>query len=320
MVNKSKNIISMKDFSKENILSFLAIIDRMEKQSRLGVNINLMKRKTLGLLFEEDHHSRLAFELAMKKLGGDVFYYNTKDIISHARIVSGYCDILATKSASEGTSKLVSELITKPVVNFGEPHQNPCAIFQILHTIRKTQNNEKLDGLNIGIIGNFKYNKFLHSLIFTLSLFKVKLYLISPEELQLPIDQLKELNQKNILFVEGNKIESVIGDLDVLYHNDFNKNEFVNEEDYNNAKDNFFLSKNNITGTKKNFSILSALPNEFISKDVDSLKCCAYFMQNVSLIYIAQALIGISMGIIKSEIEDSKKSNRKDKKNPPHHK
>jgi len=299
MKRRFNNFISIENFSREEIFLILKITERMEKQIRIGINRKLLERRTLGILYENDHHSRLSFEIAMKKLGGNVVSYFSIDPVKNARIISGYCDVLAVRGEKEGTSELISEMVTKPVINAGEFHQDICKIIEILYSINKT--HKTLENLNIGIFGDLKYNRFLHSLINILTLFNSKLYFISHDELQLPIEILKELNQNKIFFLESNNFESVVDKLDVLYHNGITSKEFINHNEYEKAESQFSIDENTLVGVNQNFILLSSQPNNMISKRLDNSKHSKYFMQNVCGIYVRQALLGLSLGAIKYE-------------------
>jgi aspartate carbamoyltransferase catalytic subunit len=293
--NKFKQFVSLKDYSKEDILFILEVAQRMEKHTRLKANSKTLRNKILGLSGES-----ISTETAMKNLGGEVIKYNLKeDIIEESRILAGHCDVIATRSDVEGTARLVSDSVTRAIINAGETHEDPCQILQDLFIIQKL--TEELEKLDIGIIGNLKHNKRLHSFISILSLFNTRFYFISPEELQLPIKLLKELNENKRFFSEHNKVEEVIKDLDILYCTQLEEKDFVDLSEYEKQKKILTVSNSTLLETKEQFKLLSTLPNNMIKREVDKTKYAGYYAQSVAGIYVKQALLGLALGVIKFE-------------------
>ena len=259
-------------------------------------------KKLATLFFEPSTRTRLSFEAAMMELGGNVIGFSEassssaskgESVSDTIRVVGCYSDIIAMRHPKEGAPLVASEKSTVPIINAGDGgHNHPTQTLTDLLTISSEKG--RLDNLTIGLCGDLKFGRTVHSLITAMSRYKnIKFILISPEELKLP-EYVKEeiLDKNNIQYIETNDIEEYIGDLDILYMTRVQKERFFNEEDYLRLKDYYILNKEKLEKAKKDLCIMHPLPrvNE-ISVEVDDDPRACYFKQAKYGKYIRMALI-----------------------------
>ncbi|MFL0251122.1 aspartate carbamoyltransferase [Clostridium neuense] len=305
---KGKSLIDPMDFSKEELEEIFALADKIIENPREYAHA--ADGKILATLFyEPSTRTRFSFEAAMLRLGGKVIGFSEPNstsvskgetIADTIRIVSCYADIVAMRHPKEGAPKIASMYSEIPVINAGDGgHQHPTQTLTDLLTISKIKG--KLSNLTIGMCGDLKFGRTVHSLIKALSRYENnKIILISPDELKVP-DYIKKgiLDKNNIEYEEVKRIEDVIESLDVLYMTRVQKERFFNEEDYIRLKDSYILDKNKLSKAKDDMIILHPLPrvNE-ISYDIDSDKRACYFKQAKFGMYVRMALMAKLMGVL----------------------
>ena len=298
---KTRNLIDIKDLSKEEIDKLIKvandIINHKEKYS------HKCDGKILAtLFFEPSTRTRLSFESAMLRLGGKVLGFSESSSSSTSkgetladtiRVVSGYADIIAMRHPKEGAPTVAANNSIVPVINAGDGgHNHPTQTLTDLLTISREK--KRLDNLTIGLCGDLKFGRTIHSLISAMSRYEnIKFILISPNELKIP-DYIKtEVLEKNTIeYIETDSLEEYMSDLDILYMTRVQKERFFNEADYMRLKDYYILDNNKLKKAKKDLSILHPLPrvNE-ISTEVDEDKRAKYFEQAYNGVYIRMALI-----------------------------
>ena len=259
-------------------------------------------KKLATLFFEPSTRTRLSFEAAMMELGGNVIGFSEaksssaskgESVSDTIKVVGGYSDIIAMRHPKEGAPLVASLKSDVPIINAGDGgHNHPTQTLTDLLTISCEKN--RLDNLTIGLCGDLKFGRTVHSLITAMSRYKnIKFVLISPEELKLP-EYVKEeiLDKNNIPYIKTNDIEEHLGDLDILYMTRVQKERFFNEEDYLRLKDYYILNKEKLEKAKKDLCIMHPLPrvNE-ISVEVDDDPRACYFKQARYGKYIRMALI-----------------------------
>ena len=254
------------------------------------------------LFFEPSTRTRLSFESAMLRLGGQVLGFSEansssaakgESVADTARTVSCYSDIIAMRHPKEGAPLVASMNATVPVINAGDGgHNHPTQTLTDLLTIYHEKGH--FDNLTVGFCGDLKFGRTVHSLINALSRYQgIKIVLVSPDELKLPSYVKKDVLQKNnIEYVQTTDLESVMPDLDILYMTRVQRERFFNEEDYLRLKDSYILTPEKLESAKKDLCILHPLPrvNE-ISVAVDSDPRACYFKQVDCGRYIRMALI-----------------------------
>lgn len=296
-----RNLIGIEDFSKSEIDNLI------EVSKDIIENKDTYKEKCKGkilatLFFEPSTRTRLSFESAMISLGGNVIGFSSAENTSTSKgetladtikSVSCYSDIIAIRHPKEG-APLVAAMNSKvPIINAGDGgHNHPTQTLLDLLTISKEKG--RLDNLTIGLCGDLKFGRTVHSLVTALSLYKnIKFVLISPKELKMP-DYIKTeiLDKNNIEYIETENLENSISQLDILYMTRVQKERFLNEEDYIRLKDIYISNKEKLHNAKKDLCVLHPLPrvNE-ISTDIDDdLRAC-YFKQVEYGKYMRMAII-----------------------------
>ena len=288
MNNFSQNdIISIRDLSKddlEQIYSKTNEIMEMEAEQRREI----ARGKTLGyLFFEPSTRTRLSFQSAMALLGGTSFgiadatsssVQKGESLADTVRIMSGYTDAIVLRHSLDGSSKFAAEVSSKPIINAGSgTEEHPTQAIQDLYTIKKELG--KIDGKNIGIVGDLKYGRTVYSLLYGLSNYDVNVHLISPESLKIRSDSTYNLKE-NLSYTESENLDEYIEDLDVLYVTRIQKERFPDEEEYVKVKGSYVIGQDVVNKMKDDAILLHPLPRiDEISTDVDSSKQAKYFQQ-----------------------------------------
>ncbi len=296
-----RHLIDIKDLSLEEIQELIKTAkDIIANPNKYCEKCKYKKLATL--FFEPSTRTRLSFEAAMMELGGNVLGFSEANSSSTAkgesvsdtiRVVGCYSDIIAMRHPKEGAPLVASLKSTVPIINAGDGgHNHPTQTLTDLLTI--SIEKQRLDNLTIGLCGDLKFGRTVHSLITAMSRYKnIKFVLISPDELKIP-EYVKEeiLEKNNIEYVETTDIEEHISELDILYMTRVQKERFFNEEDYLRLKDYYILNKEKIKNAKKDLCIMHPLPrvNE-ISTEVDDDPRACYFKQARYGKYIRMALI-----------------------------
>ena len=304
---KGRHLIDPMDFTLMELEEIFDYADEIIKSPEKFSHI--CDGKILATLFyEPSTRTRLSFEAAMLRLGGQVLGFSEAKSSSAAKgesvadtikTVGCYADIAVMRHPKEGAPKVASMYSEIPVVNAGDGgHQHPTQTLTDLLTIRSVKG--KLTNLTIGCCGDLKFGRTVHSLIKALSRYENnKLVLISPNELKVPDYIKKEILEKNnIEFIEVEKLEDVIDKLDILYMTRVQRERFFNEDDYIRLKDRYILDKEKMDKAGKDMIVLHPLPrvNE-ISCEIDNDPRAYYFKQAKYGMYIRMALIMSLLGI-----------------------
>lgn len=275
----------------------LDIIDKPEKYNEC-----CRHRKLATLFFEPSTRTRLSFEAAMYELGGNVIGFSEaasssaskgESVADTVRVVSCYADIIAMRHPKEGAPLVAARNATVPIINAGDGgHNHPTQTLADLLTIRREKGG--FEGLTIGLCGDLKFGRTVHSLIHAMSRYKgVKFVLISPEELRVPRYIISEvLERGGIPYVETTSLDEAMPKLDILYMTRVQKERFFNEADYMRLKDSYILTPEKLRGARSDMSVLHPLPrvNE-ISVAVDDDPRACYFKQVLCGKYMRMALI-----------------------------
>ncbi len=295
-----RSLIDILELSVEELESLIAkaedIIANPEKYAH-----KCDGKKLATLFFEPSTRTRLSFEAAMYELGGNVLGFSEaqsssaakgESVADTAKTVSCYADIIAMRHPKEGAPLVASMNASVPIINAGDGgHNHPTQTLADLLTIHREKG--RLNNLTVGLCGDLKFGRTVHSLIAALSRYTgIKFVLISPLELKLP-DYVKESLKKNgIEFFETADLEAVMPELDILYMTRVQRERFFNEEDYLRLKDSYILTSEKLVHAKKDLSILHPLPrvNE-ISVAIDNDPRACYFKQVLNGKFMRMALI-----------------------------
>ena len=301
-----KHLIDIKDLSVEEINDLIKVAkDIIKSPDKYSHKCDGKILATL--FFEPSTRTRLSFESAMLRLGGNVLGFSEassssvskgESVADTIHVVGGYSDVIAMRHPKEGAPFVASVKSSVPIINAGDGgHNHPTQTLTDLLTI--SQEKGTLDNLTIGLCGDLKFGRTVHSLINAMLRYKnIKFVLISPDELKLPEYMIKVLESSGVEYVETNDIEEYMGDLDILYMTRVQKERFFNEQDYIRLKDYYILNMDKLKNAKKDLCIMHPLPrvNE-ISTDVDDDPRAAYFRQAQYGVYIRMALIMYMIGV-----------------------
>ena len=296
-----RHLIDILDLSTEEITGLLDQADEIIAHPE-DYRERCKYKKLATLFFEPSTRTRLSFEAAMLELGGSVLGFSEASSSSAAkgesvadtiRVVGCYADIIAMRHPKEGAPMVAAMHSTVPIINAGDcGHNHPTQTLTDLLTIRRERGS--LDNFTIGLCGDLKFGRTVHSLIEALSRSTgVKFVLISPEELKLPSYIKKDVLQaKGLQYSQETDLAAVMPELDILYMTRVQRERFFNEEDYLRLKDSYILTPEKLAGAKKDLRILHPLPrvNEISTAIDDDPRAC-YFRQALCGKYVRMALI-----------------------------
>lgn len=303
----NKHLIEPMDFSVEELDEIFLLAQQIMNDPKKYSKV--CDGKILGTLFyEPSTRTRFSFEAAMMRLGGKILGFSEPNSSSAAkgesladtiRMVSIYTDIIAMRHPKEGSARVASMFSSVPIINAGDGgHQHPTQTLADLLTIKSLMKG--LTGHTIGICGDLKFGRTVHSLIKAMSRYSNnKFILISPKELRVP-SYIKEevLEKNNIEYKEVERLEDTIGECDILYMTRIQKERFFNEAEYMRLKDSYILDAKKMELAKENMIVMHPLPrvNE-ISMEVDSDRRAVYFREAEYGMYVRMALICKLLGV-----------------------
>lgn len=306
MINK--HLIDPMDFSVEELDELFELAHQIINDPKKFSKI--CDGKILGTLFyEPSTRTRFSFEAAMMRLGGNVLGFSEPNSSSASKgesladtikMVSIYTDIIAMRHPKEGSAKVASLYSSVPIINAGDGgHQHPTQTLADLLTIECMKKG--LRGHTIGLCGDLKYGRTVHSLIKAMSRYEgTKFILISPKELQIP-DYIKEefIEKKNIEFKQVERLEDIMSEVDILYMTRIQRERFFNEEEYLRLKDSYILDAEKMAMAKKDMIVMHPLPrvNE-IAVEVDDDPRAAYFKEAEYGMYARMALMCKLLGVV----------------------
>lgn len=300
---KNKSLVSITDFSKEEILRILELAAEFEANP----NQKLLDGKVVAsLFFEPSTRTRLSFETAITRLGGGIIGFSDTSSTSATKgetlkdtikMVSNYSDLIVMRHPLEGSARYASEQSDVPVINAGDgANQHPTQTLLDLYSIYKTQGT--LENLNIFMVGDLKYGRTVHSLLMAMSLFNPTFNFISPDALKMPDEYKLFLDKQGIKYYEHLEFTDIIERADILYMTRVQKERFSDPIEYEKVKNVYVLRNAMLDNTKDNLRILHPLPrvNE-IHTDVDDNPKAYYFEQAENGVYARMAIIASILGL-----------------------
>ena len=300
---KGRDIVSIKDFSRGEINYILQTASSMESIAKKGSD--MLHGKILGtLFFEPSTRTRLSFEAAINKLGGTAIGFaepkvaaikKGENLADTIRVVENYADVLVLRHPLEGAARLASEFAEVPVINAGSgAEEHPTQALLDLYTILKEK--KTIDGLNITLMGDLRYGRTVHSLAYALSLYNVKLFLISPELLCMRREVTDVIKQKINVF-EGSVIENVLDETDVLYVTRIQQERFPDPAEYAKVSGTYKIDVPLLKNAKKDMIIMHPLPRvDEIDQEVDNTIHARYFQQVWNGIVTRTAILALILG------------------------
>lgn len=296
-----KDIISMNDMSKEEILEILEIAKKIEKTSE-EKKLNFLKGKIIAtLFFEPSTRTKMSFESAAFRLGAQVLQLPPLELSSvkkgesfsdTIKMVESYSDVIVVRHPNDGAARLASTTSQKPVLNAGDgSNQHPSQTLLDLYTIKDEKGT--LNNLSIAFVGDLKYGRTVHSLVKALTHFNPTIYFVAPKILQMPSYLIDDLDKNNIKYEILEDFRDCLDKIDVFYMTRIQKERFPDIEDYEKVKGVYVINKKNILGKcKEDMIILHPLPRvDEISTDLDDTKHALYFKQAKNGIPIRQAMM-----------------------------
>lgn len=301
-----RDIISIRDFTREEIDYMLEVAETMEPLAKSGSD--MLRGKILAtLFFEPSTRTRLSFEAAMYKLGGGTIGFAEPEAASITkgetladtmRVVESYSDVIVLRHPLEGAARFAAEYAGIPVMNAGSgAEEHPTQALLDLYTIRKERGT--IDGLNVAFLGDLRYGRTVHSLAYGLSNYDVRLYLISPDLLRMRREILDEIKGK-IEIVDDTDLEEAIPELDVLYVTRIQKERFPDLGEYEKVRGSYMITIDTLKRAKEDSIVLHPLPRiDEITPEVDMTPHAKYFGQVWNGVVVRMALLGLVLGAIK---------------------
>lgn len=298
-----KDILSVRDLGKEEILFLL---DEAQHMKEAGARASLCGKILASCFYEPSTRTRLSFESAMIRLGGQVIGFSEgsasstqkgESLTDSMRIIGAYADAIIIRHPLEGSARLAAEATDRPVINGGDgANQHPTQTLLDLFSIRECQG--RLEGLSLAMIGDLKHGRTVHSLAQACAHFDMRLYFVSPEALEMPTTICDDLRQRGVRFSFHRTIEEVIDRADVLYMTRVQKERFESIELYEQLKSHYELRLQTLqSGGASHLRVLQPGPrvNE-VHPEVDSTPYAYYFQQAENGLYVRQALLHLVIG------------------------
>ncbi|MGB8285721.1 MAG: aspartate carbamoyltransferase [Candidatus Aquirickettsiella gammari] len=300
-----KDIISIRDLSLTEINLILKLAKKFKKKPPKKY---LLNKIIAHCFFEPSTRTRLSFETATLRLGGQVIGFSNSENISTKkgedlsdtiRTISYYADLIIIRHPREGAARLAAEVSDKPIINAGDgANQHPTQALADLFTIQEAQGN--LEGLSIALVGDLKYGRVIHSLLQICALFNMRLFLLAPSLLALPEALCDELKHQGIRFSFHSNLDEIISRVDILYMTRLQRERFT-ESEHELFESQYVLTPDKLKKAKTNLKILHPLPRAGeIDKLIDKLPYAFYFNQVANAIYIRQAILALLLGKIES--------------------
>ena len=300
------DLITMDDLTNEEIIQILDVAKTLLPVARGEVYLPLLQGKVLGnLFFENSTRTRMSFETAMKRLGGEVLNLSTigssvakgETLYDTMQMVDGYSDIAVIRHPRQGAAQYSADAVNIPILNAGDGAGNhPTQTMLDLFTIREAHGS--LEGLNVMMVGDLRYGRTTHSLSHALVRFGAKLTLVSPKSLKMPIEIVSDLKSHGAVINETEEMISSISSADVIYMTRIQKERFPDEDEYNKVADVYKLDASDLVEAKNDMIVMHPLPrvNE-LHPNVDSTEHAKYFQQAFNGVPTRMALLCRGLGI-----------------------
>ena len=303
---QGRDIISIKDFSKNEINFILKNAEKMVAYAKGKNYIDILKGKILSsLFFEPSTRTRLSFESSMNRLGGRVIGFadptatsqkKGESLADTIRMADSYSDVIVIRHPQEGAARLAAEFAEAPVLNAGDgAGRHPTQCLLDLFTIKSEK--KKIEGKNIVLLGDLKYGRTVHSLAYALSLYGANLTFVSPDSLKMPTEVLNECEELGAQPRNTSNLEKSIKNADVLYVTRIQKERFPDAEEYNQVVGAYKVDKNLLKNSRRDLVIMHPLPRVTeINPEIDKTKHALYFKQAFNGVPVRMALLSLVLG------------------------
>ncbi len=303
MPMKNKSLISITDYSKEDILRILKLAAHFESHPEPTL---LQNKIIASLFFEPSTRTRLSFETAIQRLGGRIIGFtdsssssvqkgeSLRDTIMN---ISLYADLIVMRHPLDGSARFASEISQVPIINAGDgANQHPTQCMLDLYSILKTQGT--LENLKIAFVGDLKYGRTVHSLVQAMTQFNCTYRLVSPVELKLPRAVKQHIKDANLTYTQHLELNEIIPEVDIIYMTRIQRERFADPLEYERVKNSYILKNAMLANSKENLKVMHPLPrvNE-ISEDVDTNPKAYYFQQALNGVYVREALLASTLNL-----------------------
>ena len=305
---KGFHTVSVRDFCREDIEHILDLADSMVPIARGEKSSDLMKGKIMAtLFFEPSTRTRLSFESAMLRLGGEVLGFadpnassakKGETLADTIRMASAYSDLIVLRHPQEGAARLASKFSDVPIINGGDgAGQHPTQTLLDLLTIRRETG--KIDGRKVALVGDLKYGRTVHSLTYALAMFDVELTFVAPPSLQMPSEVVELAQQMGAKTSKADTVEEIVGDADVIYVTRIQRERFPDPAEYQKVAHVYEITPELLENAKKTAIVMHPLPRvKEISPEVDGTRYAAYFKQAFYGVPTRMALISLVTGVL----------------------
>lgn len=302
---EGRDIVSIRDFSREEIEYIMEMTRLMEPLTKRGATM-LQGRTLATLFFEPSTRTRMSFESAMQKLGGNCISIaeartssveKGESLADTVRTVENYADLLVLRHSLDGSARMAAELASVPVINAGSgAEEHPTQALLDLYTIQREVG--KIDGLNIAFLGDLRYGRTVHSLAYALAVYDTTIHFISPESLRVRREVIDEVGQK-VKVAEERELDDILSKIDVLYVTRIQKERIPDPEEYEKVKGIYRITMETFRNAKSNMIIMHPLPRvDEIAPEVDMTPNAKYFKQMWYGLVTRMALLALCLGAI----------------------
>ncbi len=303
-----RDIVSIKDLSREEILHILSVAEDMVPAARGSETSTLMEGGIMAsLFFEPSTRTRLSFAAAMNRLGGRVIGFarpgdtslqKGETLADTIRTVESYCDLIVMRHPQEGSARMAAEFAEVPVLNGGDgAGHHPTQCLLDLFTIQEERGD--IGGNRVALIGDLKYGRTVHSLAYALAMFKADLSFIAPEQLQMPREVVEECQELGASISFETELEGAIDDVDVMYVTRIQKERFPDPEEYKKVAGIYTIDTDLLQRAKSDAVVMHPLPRVYeIVPEVDETPAAAYFRQAFNGVPVRMALISLVTGVV----------------------
>jgi len=301
-----RDIISIRDFSRDEIDHIMSVTDLMEPLARKGSDM-LRGRIMATLFFEPSTRTKLSFDSAMQRLGGETLGFHSsrgtsvekgENLADTVRVVENYSDLIVIRHTMDGAARLAAEFSRIPIINAGSgSEEHPTQALLDLYTMKRELGS--IDDLNVGLVGDLRYGRTTHSLAYALSQYNVKLFLVSPETLRMRREVLEDVSKK-LQVIEAQDLNAVLSELDVIYMTRIQKERFADPEEYEKVKSSYRLTAGDMKKARKLAIVMHPLPRvDEIAYDVDGTGHAKYFKQVWYGLLSRMALLVLVLGEVR---------------------
>jgi len=302
---KGRDIVSIRDFNRDEVEHVLNVARLMEPLA-MGGSKMLDGKVLSNIFFEPSTRTRLSFESAILKLGGNYIsipesqvssVVKGENLVDTIRVMENYADVIVLRHFLEGAARLASEVAVVPVINAGSGGgEHPTQAMLDLYTMERELG--KIDGLSVALVGDLKYGRTVHSLAYALALYDTTLYLVSPKTLEMRREIVNDVSNE-VTIVETTEIGDVIPKVDVLYVTRIQKERFPDQEEYEKIKGVYRISSSTLQNAKSNLIVLHPLPRvDEVTSDVDYTPHARYFKETWYGLVTRMALLSLVLGAI----------------------